>query len=95
VGAPTSNGRFVSFSCPPLGLLARPAEFVENLPDVRRMIVDTERLKNHLGNSWTGPKIGAIAGLSWAFQQDLYQSLLLLWAQTRRAARMLLGLQGL
>jgi hypothetical protein len=92
--APAANGRFVAFPRPLFGLLARPAQVFENLPDMGWMIRHMERLGNYFDHAAARPKIGTITSLQWASQENLYQLSLLGLVQAGLAAGMWLGFQS-
>ena len=85
----------VGFAGPLLGLLARPAQVVEHLPNVIGVILHVELLGHNLGHPPTRPKIGVVSGLPRSGQENLDQLLLLLRIQTGLAAGMWFGFQRL
>jgi hypothetical protein len=53
----------ILFAGAALGLLARPTQRTENLPDVRGMILDLELILDHLGHARAGPKVRVEPGM--------------------------------
>jgi hypothetical protein len=67
--------------------LRTPAERVESVREIMRMVRDTEFNKNHRANPAERPAIRVKAGLPCASTQHLQQVLPLLWGEARRAPR--------
>ncbi len=90
---PLRDGFFISLPGALLGLLATPAEGVQNAPQVVGVIVHPESLADYLRHAARRPQIRGVPATQRPLQQESSHRLLLAIAQARRPARHSLGSQ--
>jgi hypothetical protein len=90
-GTPLSNALLVALPGLAFRLLTTPSFPVEDLPDVRGMVVNPEGLGNDVRNPGQGPQIRGVPMRPGPFQEQLQEAQSLFVAQPRRPAGSRLG----
>src|SRR5512137_3104738 len=75
--SPACNGHFVPLAGPALGLLGRPADPTEQIPDVPRVIAHPKMLGDHFAHPLQGPQLRGVTLAAWPTFQQRNQALTL------------------